>query len=414
MNKKRKINVQKLFCAISLILILVLIVYCGLRIIKSYKVYNRELIAETITYNKTIERDGKTYIFRGSNSSNYIVVSNMLFRIIKTNVDGTVDIILNDDINTLEYNSNTTYTDSDVHKYLNDVFLSRIDTKYLTKTIICNDLVSDINNYSCNNKNSNSYVKLLDVADYLNSFDEDTYIPSNEIMWLSTMKDKENTWVVSNGKIGYLENTSRAAIRPVVTLKNSLEIASGTGTLDDPYTVTETNSIGVGSYVKIDNDLWIVFAKDRKNIKLVLNNNINSGVTKFKYSDGSLKFDKNDEKTLAYYLNNTYYDSLSYKKLLREFEICTGEYDGNYSTVCSSKSKVKVGVPTILDLKFKGNNYEYYLANGKQDKVYYYDSGIYLSQTNLIKPIRPTISIKTPKTKEGKGTYNDPYIVEVK
>ena len=99
---------------------------------------------------------------------------------------------------------------------------------------------------------------------------------------------------------------------------------------------------------------------------------------------------------------------------MKEFEVCTGEYDGKYSTVCSSKTKVKVGIPTVTDLKYKGNNYEYYLANGKEDKAYYYDSGLYLSQTNLIKPIRPTISIKTPKNMEGKGTYSDPYIVEVK
>ena len=413
-TKKKKINIQKIFCTLSLVLILVLVIICIFRVFKGYTKYNKELIADTISFNKTAKKDGKTYIFKGRNSENYILVSNMLFRIIKTNIDGSVDVVLADDINALEYNSNTNYIDSDIHKYLNDVFLSKIDKNYLTKTVICTDLVSDLNKYTCNNKNTDYYVRLLDVADYLNSFDEDTYISSGEIIWLSTMKDKEYTWVATSNKVAYLSNVSNASVRPVITLKNSLIIREGKGTMDDPYIISDENKVGVGSYVKINDDIWIVYDKTKDTVKLVLYNNINNGVTKFKFNNETVNFDIKDESSLAYYLNNTYYENLSYKDLLKEFEVCTGTYAGKYSDVCSTKEKVKVGIPSVVDFKFKGNNYEYYLANGTAEEVYYYDAGLYLSKPNLIKPIRPTISIKTPSTKKGKGTYQDPYIVEVK
>lgn len=413
-TKKKKVNIQKIFCALSLVLILILVIICIFKVFKGYTKYNKELIADTISFNKTAKKDGKTYIFKGRNSENYILVSNMLFRIIKTNIDGSVDVVLAEDVNALEYNSSTNYIESDIHKYLNDVFLSKIDKDYLTKTVICTDLVSDLNKYTCSNKNTDYYVRLLDVADYLNSFDEDTYISSGEIIWLSTMKDKEYTWVASSNKVAYLSNVSNASVRPVITLKNSLIIRDGKGTMDEPYIISNENKVGVGSYVKIGEDIWIVYDKTKDNVKLVLYNNINNGVTKFKFNSESIKFDVKDENSLAYYLNNTYYESLPYKDLLKEFEVCTGTYAGKYSDVCSTKEKVKVGIPSVVDFKFKGNNYEYYLANGTAEEVYYYDAGLYLSKPNLIKPIRPTISIKTPSTKKGKGTYQDPYVVEVK
>ena len=108
--KKRKINIQKIFCAVSLLFILIVTLFCVFKLIISYKKYNKELIADTISFNKTVKKEGKTYTFKGRNSENYILISNMLFRIVKTNLDGTVDVILDDDINSLEYNSSTDYT----------------------------------------------------------------------------------------------------------------------------------------------------------------------------------------------------------------------------------------------------------------------------------------------------------------
>lgn len=414
MKKKRKINIQKIFCLISILFILGIVGIYSFKMIRNKKIYNKELIADTIIKNENIVKDGDTYIFKGKDVNNYILVSNMLFRIVKVNIDGSVDVVLSDNINALGYNSSTNYIDSDINKYLNDVFLSSIDKKYLSKTVICTDVVSDINNYSCKNKNTDYYVKLLDAADYLNSFDTDSYIASEDTMWLSSMKDSENAWAINNNNIVYTDINNNALVRPVITLKNSLSIVAGTGVKNNPYLLEIKNEISVGSYVKINDDMWIVYSVNKDRLNLVSYNNINNGVTKYKYSNESTKFTKDEENSLANYLNTTYYDSLKYKNLLQEFEVCTGEYTNSYSNVCSTKEKVKVGIPTVVDLKFSGNNYEYYLTSGKEGKAYYYDSGLYLSQPSLIKPIRPTISIKKPTQVNGKGIYNNPYVIEVK
>ncbi len=413
-RKLKKYVFQKTFCILSIAFIIIVIAFYASRILINSRIYGKELISTTISKNKTVEKVDKTYIFRGSKSNNYIMFSNMLFRIVKVNIDGSVDIVLDDSMNSLIFNTDNGYIDSDIHEYLNDVFLDKLNKNYLTNTIICTDTVSDLNKYSCKNKETKDYVKLLDVADYLNSIDEDTYIKNNGVIWLSTVKDKENTWVINNGEISYLKNDSFAMALPVVTLKDSVKIVSGDGTKEKPYRISNKTSIDAGSYIKINDDLWVVYSKDKNTVNLVLYDNINSGITKFKYSGESIKFDPKEDNTLAKYLNDTYYNSLTYKKLLKDFEICSGEYSGSYTSVCKNKTKVKVGIPTILDIKYPGNSFSYYLANGIDSEIYYYEDGIHLTKPNLIKPIRPTISIKTPSTKKGKGTLEEPYIVEVK
>lgn len=410
-KKKRKIKFEMIFCCISFIFLILIFLFYGFKIYINSKKYDEKIISEVVMKNKTISSD-KT--FKGSNVDNYIEFSNMMFRIVKINLDGSVDIVLDSGINAINYNTKKDYLSSDIHKYLNDVFLSKLDKYYLTKTLICNDVVSDINEYKCNSKNIDNYVKLLDLSDYLNSVQEGTYIDSSENTWLSTLKDEENVWIISDNKIAYLDNNSSAYIRPVITLKNSSTVISGDGTKENPYRISKKDKVGIGSYIKIDDDLWLVYSKEKKVLKLVLVDNINSGITKFRYSSKEMEFNPKTENTLANYLNDTYYNSLSYKKILVDFEVNTGNYVDSYKDIYKKKVKVKVGIPSVVDFKYPGNSFSYYLLNSNGEEIYYYEDGLYLSQPNLIKPIRPTIAIKTRTLKEGKGTKDDPYIIEVK
>ena len=414
MKKKRKIKFELIFCCISFVFLLLIFLFFGFKIYINSKKYGDKTIAEVVSKNETITKENNMYRFKGKEVNNYIEFSNMMFRIVKINIDGSVDIVLNDSINSLEYNIENSYLDSDINDYLNDVFLSKLDKYYLSKTVVCNDKVSSIENYTCKNKSVDNYVKLLDLSDYINSIDTNTYIESSENIWLSTVKDENDIWVVSNNKIAYLNNESSAFIRPVVTLKNSCSIISGDGTKENPYKVEKKDSAGVGSYIKINDDLWIMYSKDKNKFKLVLADNINSGITKFRYSTEDIAFDKEDAHSLANYLNNEYYNSLSYKKILVDFEVNAGNYISSYKDIYSKKVKVKVGVPSVEDFKYAGNSFSYYLLNGNGEEVYYFEDGLYTSQPNLIRPIRPTIAIKKQSLKKGKGTIDDPYIIEVK
>lgn len=414
MKKRRRIKFELVFCCISFMFILLIFLFYGFKFYTNSKKYNESIISEVIIKNETITNDNGIYRFKGKDVNNYIEFSNMLFRIVKINLDGSVDIVLDNNINSLGYNTKSNYLNSDINKYLNDVFLSKVDKYYLTKTISCNDKVDDINNYSCKNKDISNYVKLLDLSDYLNSINEDSYIDVQGNEWLSTQKDSTNIWIISNNEIAYLNNTSSAYIRPVVTLKNSTEILSGDGTKENPYKISKKKGVGIGSYIKINDDLWIVYSTSKKNLNLVLVDNINNGITKYVYSSKITTFNPKEENTLAHYLNNDYYNNLAYKKLLVDFEVNTGSYTDSYKKVYDKKAKVKVGIPSVLDFKYPGNSFSYYLLNTSGEEVYYFEDGLYTSQPNLIRPIRPTIAIKKQSLKKGKGTLEDPYIIEVK
>ena len=409
MKKKRKIKFELVFCAISFVFILLILLFFGFKIFVNSKKYNDNIISSVVSKNKTISKS----VFKGENVNNYIEFSNMLFRIVKINLDGSVDIVLDNSINALGYNTNSDYNNSDINKYLNDVFLSKLDKYYLSKTVTCNDKVNNINEYTCKSKNVDNYVKLLDVADYLNSIDTNSYIKSTDNTWLSTQKDSENVWIISDDTLAYLNNKSNAYVRPVVTLKSSVTIVSGDGTKENPYKITKKNEVGIGKYIKIDDDLWVIYSKNKKNFYLVLSDNINKGVTKFRFSTG-VEFNPKEENSLAYYLNNTYYNTLSYKKILKEFEVNVGTYTNSYKDISNKTVKVKVGIPSITDIKYSGNSFSYYLLNSNGKDIYYYEDGLYTSRSNLIRPIRPTIAIKNQSLKKGTGTKDDPYIIEVK
>ena len=410
-KKRRKIKFELVFCCISFMFLLLIFLFYGFKIFVNSKKYNDNDISNIVIKNKTISKDKK---FRGKDVNNYIEFSNMTFRIVKINLDGSVDIVLDNNINSLGYNTKKDYIESDINKYLNDVFLSKLDKYYLSKTVVCNDKVSDINNYVCKDKDVSNYVKLLDLSDYLNSIDTDSYIDVDNSIWLSTLKDNNDVWVVNNNEIAYLDNTSSAYVRPVVTLNNSTKIVSGDGTKDNPYKIEKNSSAGIGSYIKINEDLYVIYSTSKKTYNLVLVDNINNGITKFRYSSKNTEFNPKEENTLAHYLNNIYYNGLSYKKILVDFEVNVGSYSNSYRDIYNKKVKVKVGIPSVIDFKYPGNSFSYYLLNSNGEEVYYYEDGLYTSQPNLIRPIRPTIAIKKQSLKKGKGTLDDPYIIEVK
>lgn len=414
MKKKRKIKFELIFCCISFIFLILIFLFYGFKIFVNSKKYNEKILSEVVIKNNTITKDNGIYRFKGKEVNNYIEFSNMMFRIVKVNLDGSVDIILDESINSIGYNTTSDYVNSDINKYLNDIFLSKLDKYYLYKTIACNDKVENINEYSCKNKNTDNYVRLLDVSDYVNSIKDESYIDIDGNMWLSTQKDDNDIWVVSDNKIAYLDNKSNAYIRPVVTIKNSTTVISGDGTKENPYKIDRNKGVGIGNYIKINDDLWRVYSTSKKTLNLVLVDNINHGITKFRYSSKITNFNPKEENTLANYLNETYYNSLSYKKLLVDFEVNIGEYKDTYKSVLSKKTKVKVGIPSVTDFKYEGNSFSYYLLNNNGEEVYYFEDGLYTSQSNLIRPIRPTITIKKQSLKKGKGTLEDPFIIEVK
>ena len=154
---KKVFYLQLTFCIISAIFLLGCSLFYGSRLIKFYKVYNPktedgekvELLGSSITTNSELSTEGEglyriggSYLYKGENVDNYIKYNNNLWRIIKINGDGSIDMVMENAINVLDWNSEvTTYEDSDIRQYLNDVFLKSLNKDLLVQTTYFKDLV---------------------------------------------------------------------------------------------------------------------------------------------------------------------------------------------------------------------------------------------------------------------------------
>lgn len=432
--KKRRLKKDKLarfiFCLCSLIFFLFCVFFYGFRLIKYYKIYNPksesgesvDLLATRVTKDASVVYEGDglyringIYLFKGEIENNYIFYSNMLWRIVKINADNSVEIVLDEPINNLMWNQTVTeYTSSDVHKYLNDVFLKTLNKDLLVQSVICTDLVTDINKITCNSTNKDSFVKLLSVTDYLNTKVKKTFVNTTlDSLWLSD-RSKTKVWYASGANISSYSPEESYLIKPVVTLKMQTTVVSGKGTKDEPYTIEkDKQELNPGSYVTLADDTYIVYETGKDTVKMVLDGLYNSGSTKYRFDRTSNIFNTTRTGSLGNYLNTTIYNSLSYKNLLVETDWYTGTYKNSYKNIYENKVKAKVGLYNVADLKFGLTEVESYLLTPAETGMVY-TLGRKMGPTRITstEAIRPAIAIKTSKIKSGNGTRKSPYELE--
>ena len=430
-NKKKKLKVrsiQILFCLVSFLFIVGCCIFYGIRLIKYYRIYNPKaengetitLLSNTISGHSEIVYEGSglyidsgNYIYKGDVTNNYLFYNNLLWRIVRINQDGTLEIILDDYINLLEWNTKIdSFTNASINKYLNEYFYQQLDSTYLANSSYCTDKISSLTTITCNIKNNDYFVKLMDITNFLNSVvSGKTYLTNDEeIMWLSDYSD-DTVWHTNGYNISKSMPSKFYEIRPVVTLKASSVMYGGTGTVDDPYLIEKgDNTLKFGSYLSIDNDLWQVYETNDSFIKLVLSDNLEK---QYRFDKESNKYDINSKLSLAYYLNNTYLDSLAYKDLLQETTWSNGLYENNYLSIEDSSVKAKVGVLTIKDIKLNSSIKDYYLMNGNsKGYVYVYSDILKTSKPTLSRNIRPCIVLNKDITiNSGDGSSDSPFVV---
>ena len=412
---------EKILIISSLVFIIGCMIFYGSRLIKYYKIYNPkiegesvELIMNAIVRNQPIvyEKDGLyrtsgMYIYKGENVDNYIRYSNMLWRIVKFNIDGSLDLVLDGNINMLKWNNDVvSFEKSDIYKYLNNYFYKLLDYDNLSNTVICTDEIDDLKNITCNNKITDSYVRLLSISEYLNSMaDNKTYINDSSNIWLSDRGSK-TIWNINDKNLSSSKPSNMYYVKPVITLKNSTVLKGGTGKVDDPYIVGDSK-LGVGSYVKLNDDVWYIYDIKNDTYLLSLSKELDG---KKAFSKKSTKFDITDKTSLAYYLNNEYYESLAYKDILEGNDWYNGSYD-SYNDVFSSTTKSYVGLLNVSDIKKEGLIDYYLMTASNNDKIYLYSDTLINSKPNLLRNVVPTIAIKNLKASNGAGTDTNPYEV---
>lgn len=403
-------KVQTTFCILSLIFILGCFVYYGSRLYKYYKIYNPKNEAGEILLNlpsKIIDDSmivesgsglyliNNNYVYKGEEVDNYILINNILFRIIRINSDKTMDLVMDEYVNKVMWNKEiTTYDKSSIKTYLEKTILPLVNENYLVKTSYCTDKIYELKEVSCDNTNNDSYIRLLGINDYLNSLDDDKSYMSGDYVWLYN-SGKNNAWHTTEKYISNSDPNNLYGVKAVITLKNSVTYLKGNGTKDNPYTLEENNQdIKVGSYLDINDNVYIVYEVGSNYLKVESNKLLKD---KQMFDKTSTNYEKSSLKT---YLENTYLDKLKINNYLT-----TVDFNGIES---------KIGLLSSKDLKFNSDLNNYYLNDVEDEEVVVYNGSVLKSAPSTKRNIRYALGIKKNlKIVSGNGSKYAPFIVEV-
>ena len=438
----KKLSIQKVFCFISFLFILSCCIFYGTRFLKLYS-ENKKIMVEEENSLVSIVREnnsdnenfeivnGKNY-FTNNDDSNYLEYSNILWRIIKINPDNSITAISDYSLTSLAAGKDKTYLESYLHKWLNttsedysgilEKSLNNVET-YLQKSTTCNDIYNELTNTPCKEEYSDSYLTLLSISDYLNVGSKDSYLNNDEYFYLSNNNEETKIWYISNeGKASLSDGTDIIGIRPIITIKGNVDYLSGNGKKDNPYKIEKESGL-FGSYVKLDNDIWRIYQVNDNEVRLMLNNylQVNGTNLTYQYSANNSYYDDYSKNSIAYYLNHTFLDSLSYKDKIKEVYWSNGYYNSNtdYDYTNSLKDQInsKVALMSIGNIFLNSELTNYYTMTGSNTKgssVYTIQNSkkIYTKQISQAINVVPTISIEKELLVKGNGTYDSPYEME--
>lgn len=435
--KRRKISYQKVFSFVSAGFIIGCCIFYGTRFLTLYLENKKEEIKLEDTLSQAIKENSSnlkeingSYYFQNDVDNNYVMYSNILWRIIKVNSDNTIKLISDDVITYLSYGEDD-YENSYMNTWLNKndnantgILENSLNTpyNYLTNDGICKDNISDTKHITCDEINDTNLIGTLSMFDYVNAGGKDSYLNIDKYFYLSTLKDNDNIWYVNDsGNVSNTDGSDIYGIRPTITLKSNIKSISGDGTINAPYIIDENYLFG--SYVKLGEDIWRVYDIDGDNIKLSLNDYLKDDGEEISYKYSSNGYYHNDtiKGSLAYYLNNTYLNSLSYKDSIVANKWSNGIYGSNndydYKDTLNTKVDTKISVLSVGDIILNGDLSNYYLSTGvsKSNSMVYTVKGngtLYGKSSTSEAKIVPTISIDKNILTKGNGTINSPYEME--
>ena len=451
-NKKKKIiepigKFEFLFNIISYLLIIVLAIYIGYRSIFYYskqhikeKKEEKTLAATVIKNNKaTTDNDGfhhdkESYYFTGQVNNNYVKIFNRIYRIIEINNNNEVKIVSNDNEAVLIYGDDSEYSTSNIYSWLNKTDSNKSGIYYdtipgvenlLTKTSYCEGYLKD-DEVECKGQNKEDYFTMLTLDDYVKALGKNSYLNINKNSFILGYDEEKSPLIIGqDGNIIAANTYEGSGIRIVMTLKKNIKITQGTGTLEDPYVINQENNENyINKYVKLDNDIYQIYAENDTDIRLRLNDylKVNNSYYESYYSKNKEAiFNLKNKYNIAYYLNNTYYNSLTYKDLLKDCTFYTGTTTStesiNYEKIFNETTVAKIGLPNVYDINPNTVLTDYYYINTTSEKsslaLVHENTGFIKEETTTeIKKVVPVICLDKTILKAGTGTLEDPYRIQ--
>ncbi len=409
--------------------------------------------------------DGTSTFFTGECKKNYVWYSGKLWRIVlKNNETGATKLITDNPITTISYNEyeKNSFEGSYVQEWLNQDFLSTLHhyQDYLENTGW--DVSSESSEVPSKPSGSTivqNFVGLLNYYEYYHGFkDYMSFLRDERFLewWLLNPSSFNDTYsiLIANGNPNISPRISNEleGVRPVISMKKSIQIIAGTGTQEDPYRllndVQEIDSDNVllntrysGEYLRFNNELYRIVQVENNRTKIVsVDKNQELGDRIFDDTTGDTVF---SISTLKQQLED-YYQSLGspYKDMIATNQTWyLGSLRENYyykNAICmnpvlgvTTKDCVKVesvatatlGLPRIGEMFTSqisrqdaydfwtltpdsvGGNYTYYIPSS---------GSAISSKSTEARGIRLSMYLKeTVKLASGDGTYEHPYELDV-
>ena len=386
----------------------------------------------------TIKKDtNNTGVYTGTVENNYIRFSGNLFRIVSVE-NGNVKIVAAEDVSNVNYSG----LDQWLEYYYDH--LADSSKEYIVKTKYCNDKVTDTTTKKCSSYTKEKDVYILSVEDINNSVDANTgrsYLYPDTIVWLANNKSNKESWTtrsafIDNNNSKYMEFSKdyNFGIRPVITIKGSNLITSGTGAENDPYQIDDMktgkpdeklNTRYSGEYIEYSNMLWrIVETEKSGTVKVVSNSNVPiAGEERIGYDDNITNkiYNPNQKGNVGYKINQKAADTIDEKYFVKtEIEVPIYKTTSKYKKETTTKKyKVKFHAPDMYDLysaRNSNNLLSYWLINSSQKENFEYmvsEIGVIYYNEPIEEESAGTRVVgylnKDCKIVSGKGTEERPY-----
>lgn len=415
--------------SIIIIIIGILLIYKGYTIQKNIALNNSNILSNKIlldnkiTTNKAgLYKDKDTYYFKGEVYNNYVKIFNRLYRIISI-TDKKVKIVSNVNEAVFYYGKSKDYKTSNINEWLNKTETPNSGIYHNTIPNVEKILVKtsyNINNYHDKLtpiSTENAYFTILNIEDYLQAGSSKSYLNNGTASYILGYDDNTILEKTTTGNIKKINKTETSGIRVVMTLKKNMKVIKGNGTINNPYVISQKNNTNyINKYIQLGDDLYKVVEEQENILKLRKKKPLPE---KKNFSNKLSGFNPLNKNNIAYYLNNTYYKSLSYKKLLKECTFYTSpiKTESNYTDIYKSKISTKIGLLNMYDLNITDFLTDYYLVNTSSNDLetaYIYDKFGTIKEEKIttLNKIIPVICIDKNSIKKGTGTQKNPYIIE--
>lgn len=405
-------------------------IYQGVHFQKRVDMKKDNILSDTvIANNKIVSKNGlvkkdDTYYFVGDVYNNYVQIFNRLYRILSIK-DKEVKIVSNTNEAVFYYGDSKDYINSNIYNWLNKTDKENTGIYYNSIPGVTNLLIpfeyclnTYINsNINCLEKQS-AYFSIMNIEDYIVSGGKNGFLHNGVSSFLLGFDQNNKIYNKdANGSIKTMDNGA-SGIRVVMTLKKNMKLTKGSGTFKNPYIIDQENNYNdINKYVKLDEDLYQVIEEKDNIYRLRLTTTLKD---KRGFSNKLSGFNPLNKNNIAYYLNNDYYNELSYKDNLTKCKFFTGEVgdNRNYFNIYNSVSSTKVGLLNIFDLNIANFLSDYYLVNtskGDTNISYVYDKfGTVLEDRSItLKKIVPVVCLnKELINDKGSGTVKNPYIID--